>query len=102
MPTAQRCDCFYQQLKKGRDKLLAHNDLKSALDGQRFPFPLPQSIGKDVIEQLESLIKLAYEQFEKPGGSVILLGDEREFIRALNDSLLYERALSRIVDFQKS
>ena len=91
---AQLCDGFYRQLKVGRDKMLAHNDLKTALDDQWSPFPLPPSIGKDVIEQLESLIKLAYEQFEQTwGGSVILLGDERELIKGLNDSLLYERAL---------
>jgi hypothetical protein len=91
---AQRCDGFYQQLKEGRHKLLAHNDLKTALDEQRSPFPLPPSIGEDVIKQLESLIKLAYEQFEIPGdGRVILRGDELEFIKCLNDSLLYERVL---------
>lgn len=91
---AQRCDGFYRQLKEGRHKLLAHNDLKIALDDQWSPFPLPPSIGKDVIEQLESLIKLAYEQYGIRGdGRVILLGDEREFIKRLNDSLLYERAL---------
>ena len=91
---AQRCDGFYRQLKEGCDKLLAHNDLKTALDDQRSPFPLPPSINKDVIEQLESLIKLAYEQFGKTwGGSVILRSDERDFIKALNDSLLYERVL---------
>ena len=90
---AQRCDCFYQQLKKGRDKLLAHNDLKTTLAGQPFPFPLSPSSGKDVIEQLEQLIKLAYEQFGKPWESVLLRGDEREILTALNDSLLYERAL---------
>ena len=91
---AQRCDGFNQQLKEGRHKLLAHNDLKTALDDQWYPFPLPSSICEDVIEQLESLIKLAYEQFEIPGdGKVILRGDEREFIKRLNDSLLYERVL---------
>ena len=90
---AQRCDCYHQQLKKGRDKLLAHNDLKTALAGQWFPFPLPPSIGKDVIEQLERLIKLASEQCGLPPSRVVLRGDEHEFIKALNDSLLYKRAL---------
>ena len=90
---AQRCDCFYQQLKKGRDKLLAHNDLKTSLAGQRSPFPLSQSIGKDVIEQLERLIKLAYEQLGKPWGSPVLRGDEQEILRALSDSLLFQRVL---------
>lgn len=88
---AQRCDCFHRLLKEGRNKLLAHNDLKTALDDKRFP--LPPRIAKDVIEQLECLIKLAYEQDGRPWSSVVLMGDERCFIRALNDSLLYERAL---------
>ena len=91
---AQRCDCFHQQLKKGRDKLFAHNDLKTALAGQWFPFPLPPSIDKDVIEQLERLIKLASEQCGRPSSPVVLRGDERKFIKALNDSLLYERTLN--------
>ena len=46
-----------------------------------------------MIEQLEQLIKLAYEQFGKPPESVVLLGDEREILRALNDSLLFQRVL---------
>ena len=66
---------------------------KTTLAGQWFPFPLSPSIGKDVIEQLEQLIKLAYEQFGKPWGSVLLRGDEREILRALNDSLLFQRVL---------
>lgn len=90
---AQRCDCFHQRLKKGRNKLLAHNDLKTALAGQEAPFPRPPSIGKDVIEQLELLIKLASEQCGLPSTRVVLRSDEREIIKALKDSLLYERAL---------
>ncbi len=90
---AQRCDCFHQQLKKGRDKLLAHNDLQTALAGKLFPFPLPPSIGKDVIVQLELLIELASEQYGLSKGRVVLCGDERQFIKALNDSLLFERTL---------
>ena len=45
---AQRCDCLHRQLKKGRNKRLAHNDLNTILADTGFP--LPPKIAKEVID----------------------------------------------------
>ena len=91
---AQRCDCLHRQLKKGRNKRLAHNDLNTILADTGFPLPL--KIAKEVIDQLECLIELAYAQSGPPLGGVVLggKGDVRDFKKALGDSVLYERALA--------
>ena len=89
----ERCDCFHELLKEGRNKRLAHNDLGTSLTNMGFP--LPEGFHKEAIEQLESLISIACEQDGRPGMSVILLeeGDVIYFRKALGDSLLYRRAL---------
>ena len=89
----ERCDCLHQQLKEGRNKHLAHNDLDTILNDRRFP--LPADIAKKVIEQLELLIKLVYAQHGQAWSRGVLggRGDVVYFRKALGDSLLYRRAL---------
>ena len=99
----ERCDCFHELLKEGRNMRLAHNDLGTSLTDRGFP--LPEGLHKEAIEQLESLISIAYEQDGRSGTSVILLeeGDVIDFRKALGDSLLYRRALedSRLPESMK-
>ena len=89
----QQCDGFHGRLKEGRNKRLAHNDLGTSLTNRRFP--LPENLPKEIIEQLESLIRIACEQHGRSGRPVTLGtdGDVIDFRIALGDSLLYRRAL---------
>lgn len=89
-----RCKCFHRQLKKGRNKIGAHNDFDTALDDRRFE--LPKNICKQVIEQLECLMVLAHEQLGIGSRRVVLgaNGDVLDFRKALGDSLLFDRALA--------
>lgn len=99
----ERCDCFHELLKEGRNKRLAHNDLGTSLTNRGFP--LPEGLHKEAIEELEFLISIACEQNGRFGKSVILLekGDVIDFRKALGDSLLYRRALedSRLPESMK-
>ena len=89
----ERCDGFHGLLKEGRNKRLAHNDLGTSMTNRRFP--LPGNLLKEIIEQLESLIRIACEEHGRSGRSVFLgtEGDVIDFRMALGDSLLYRRAL---------
>ena len=91
---AKRCKCFHRQLKEGRNKIGAHNDLETTLTDRTFP--LPENLCKQVIEQLECLMRLAHAQLGIGGGRVVLgaCGDVLDFRKAIGDSLLYDRALS--------
>ena len=90
---AERCRSYHSQLKDGRNKIGAHNDLETTLTDRAFP--LPENLAKQVIKELECLVQLACEQLRMGDGRVVLGvgGDVFDFRRALGDSLLYDRAL---------
>ena len=97
----ERCDCFHRLLKEGRNRRLAHNDLETSLTNRGFP--LSEDLHKEIIKELESLIRIACEQHGRSGRPVILgglgegekedVGDVFDFRKTLGDSLLYRRAL---------
>ena len=89
----ERCDGFHGLVKEGRNKRLAHNDLGTSLTSRGFP--VPEKLHKEIIAELERLIRLASEQYGKPRRPVVLSaeGCVIDFRKALGDSLLYRRAL---------
>ena len=91
---AERCRSYNRQLKEGRNKIGAHNDLETTLTDRTYP--LQENLGKQVIEQLECLVPLAFEQLGLGDGRVVLdlPGDVFDFRKALGDSLLYDRTLA--------
>ena len=91
---AEHCRSYHLQLKEGRNKIGAHNDLETALTDRTYP--VQENLGKQVIEQLECLVQLAFEQLGLGDGRVVLglPGDVFDFGKALGDSLLYDRTLA--------
>ena len=91
---AERCRSYHRQLKEGRNKIGAHNDLETTLTDRMYP--LQENVGKQVIKQLEYLVQLAFEQLGLGDGRVVLglHGDVLDFRKALGDSLLYDRTLA--------
>ena len=67
---AEHCRLYHRQLKEGRNKIGAHNDLETTLTDRTYPFQ--ENLGKQVIEQLECLVKLAFEQLGLGDGRVVL------------------------------